>query len=224
MRRQKLSTLNVGNLLVVLGVGWLGFGFWLPYATADRVFRIESRAADVAAKLCTAAADRERLDWSNEAHRDDLLADVNAARGLDDPTSSLFLRAATAPKHLRRHCFCFQGKHYYYMVTHPPRRFLESNKKIESPRKDKLPPEEPPPPIDLPVEVYAWPRKLEGGGRTVFFFPSDASAAFTRNLENRDVGMRRAPHPGDGRVAVELPHGDYRGQDDQRWIYSSRRP
>ena len=64
MNRQKLSKLNLGNLLVVVGLGCLGFGFWLPYATADRVFRIESRASQVAECLSDLVCQDETIDWS----------------------------------------------------------------------------------------------------------------------------------------------------------------
>ena len=81
-------------------------------------------------------------------------------------------------------------------------------------------------PIDntLPFETYAWPKSQLVGARTVFFVPSDGSAAFTRNLNNRYLGARRTPSPGVGRFDIETEKREnaYRGRDDERWIYRNQ--
>ena len=73
----------------------------------------------------------------------------------------------------------------------------------------------------LPFETYAWPKSQVVGARTVFFIPSDGAAAFTRNLNDRYVGPKGIPRPGDGRFDIETDkrENNYLGRDDQRWIY-----
>jgi hypothetical protein len=240
MSRLSLSQVNVGNLLVLLGVGWLGFSFWLPYATAGRVFRIENRTSAIAERFTNAAAQMIEIDWTNDDLRDQMLASVNAAGGSTNPKSSLHLKAAVPPRHLRGHSFLFEGKHYLYLVTNTPKKILGIDPKIEKPdggTKDPAPTVPPtgvpvpgstpiplPEDVKYPFETYAWPREAQIGARTAFFFPSDGRAAFTRNLSDRYVGMNRTPRPGDGRIEVESEkhENDYRGHDDERWIYKTR--
>ena len=243
MGRLSLSKVNVGNLLVLLGMGWLGFSFWLPYATADRVFRIENRTSRIAMQFTKAAAKMAEIDWKDEGVRDQILASVNKASGHTNPDSSLYLHAATPPSPLRGLCFLFEDKHYIYLLTNTPKKILGIDAKIDKPgdgEPGKEPPVVPPPtvtplvssPVPLPedtkfpFETYAWPKELQAGARTVFFFPSDGRPAFTRNLTDRYVGMDRTPRPGDGRMDIESEkhENDYRGHDDERWIYKTRAP
>ena len=222
MKHQKRSKLNLGNLLVVVGLGWLAFGFWLPYATADRVFRIESRASQVAERFSELVCRDETIDWSDLSLRDSLLQTVNKISGHPDPASSLHLQVTDVPARFRDKVFLYQGKHYYYMLTNTPHSLLDREQPIKrpqdtTPRQRVVKPQE----DRTPFEVYAWPRKGDVSCRTVFYFASDAKPAFHRNLDWRYLGSKSMPHPGDGHLDVmpEVKQNDYRGEDGERWIY-----
>jgi len=238
------KNLNLANILVLVGMGWLGFSFWLPYGTADRVFRIEKRTAKIAQRFADTVAARGKIQWKDHAIRGEILAAVNKKCGYTIPASSLYLRVATPPRHLRDHCFLFEGKHYLYLVTNTPASVIGRNKTLIGPAENEQPKEDPmdaPPPTEfsaasrmplpiddaLPFETYAWPKSRFVGTHTVFFIPSDGAAAFTRNLNDRYVGARRVPQPGDGRFDIDTDKREnaYRGRDDERWIYQDpKRP
>ena len=96
----------------------------------------------------------------------------------------------------------FADKHNFYMVARTP---PDATSAPESTR--------------LPLEVYAWPRRLLGGGRTAFFFSSDGVAAYSRNLVARYAGVEVAPRPGAARPQRPTPPDrPYRGRDQERWI------
>jgi hypothetical protein len=80
----------------------------------------------------------------------------------------------------------------------------------------------PPTPVEAPFEVYAWPRKPNHGGQTVFFYPSNGPPSFSRNLALKYVGRRRAPDPGAGSSLRPMEDQIYYGQDEARWHYLSR--
>ena len=217
MKRKKLSTLNSGNILVLIGLGGLGFGVWLPYGTADRVYRIEKRVSLYVGEFVKALEQRESVDWSDDDARDEFLAEVNASSGLVDPESSLHLRVTPTPPHLNQ-CFIFSGKHYYYLVANTPQKILGQEKTIERPGSPPVKVNDPSLAKSAPFEVYAWPKDLEQDGRTVFFAATDGSPAFNRNLDGIYVGLDRTPTPGAARIDKQDYEDAYHGIDRQRWL------
>lgn len=216
MQRKKLSTLNAGNILVLIGLGGLGFGVWLPYATADRVYRIEGRVSLYVGEFVGALQQRESFDWSDEEARDEFLGEVNEASGLQDPESSLHLRISPIPPHLSQ-CFVFSSKHYLFLVANTPQKLLGQEKTIERPGSPPVLVQDPEVSTNAPFEVYAWPKDLEQDGRTVFFAATDALPAFNRNLDGIYFGFDRTPTPGAARVDKQDVENAYHGIDRQRW-------
>lgn len=236
MRGQKLSTLNVGNLLVILGLGALAASFWLPYGTADRVHRIETRASVFAAKMFEVISARQEAPWQDTAAAQAFAAEVNEQLDLKDPTGSLYLESRLAPDRLRGTAWWLEGKHYLYMVTSTPGGHLElDDQEIDRPgAKDKPPGADHPPARDLSttqkqatpktrsraIEVYAWPKDEVKGATTVFYYRTSSGGAFQRNLSKRYLGPAAFPEPGDG-----YPHHPttdaniYYGYDDERWQF-----
>jgi hypothetical protein len=194
--------LNLGNILVALGLVGLGLSFFAPSWSAERVARVESRAERTSELLLDAlrAGGAALL-----ADPTGLLADLRErclAAGL--PGSDLpeleQLGAGQQP--------VFGNRHYLFRAV--PRA---------SPAED---PEAAP----GPLEVYGWPRTLLPPGRTTFYFPIDGPPAFTRNLSAGFEGLRRMPAPGAGLPAgSELPQQagaeprrPYRSRSDERWL------
>lgn len=220
-----LSTLNLGNLLVAVGVGLLAFCFWIPYGTAERVHRVETRADSVASTILRVAQEHEP-DFTDATAGARFVAAVNRARGLDDPQSSLYVHAEAPPPGLQGQCLCFRDKHYLFLIAKTPRRYRDGAREIASPAgKDgpgiAVPP--PPPISDAPFECYAWPGSPDGIAHAVFFRASDARPAFARNLGGRYGGLDKPPRPGEGRLR-DVPAGagnGYQGYDGERWIYQA---
>jgi hypothetical protein len=218
-----LSTLNLGNVLVCAGVGLLAFCFWIPYATAERVHRVETRADSVAATILAVARERQP-EFTDPDASARFVAAVNHARRLDDPDSSLYVHAEEVPAGLQGQCLCFRDKHYLFLVVRTPARFRPGGREIESPAGKEGPGAVAPPPLPAsaaPFEVYAWPGSEDGIAHAVFFHASDARSAFARNLGGRYGGLDKAPRPGDARIR-DLPSGavnGYQGYDGERWIY-----
>lgn len=207
--RSLARTFNVGNVLVLVGIAALVVSLRLPYAMANRVARVESRAAELGRLLLSIALERPTLDLADPKSFQDVAATF-AERwlGRRQPRS-------TAPRPVRvgEHGLLFEGKHYLFLLTRTPREIAGVG------------PNEPP-----PFEVYAWPRSTTSAGEEVFFFPGDTQgsktpasrAARTRNLHRGYSGLERAPFPGAGRPRTSLykKRGQdwYRGRDDERWI------
>lgn len=234
MRGQKLSTLNVGNLLLILGLGALGASFWLPYGTAERVHRIEKRASRFAAKMLEVIATRPEISWQDASAEQTFAATINEWLNLKDPSSSIYLKSRQTPARLRGTAWWLEGKHYLYMVTTTPVAYLGlDDQDIERPGpKDKPPSGDQPPGKDpltaqkkpatetrpRPIEVYAWPKDSVQGAMSVFFYGTTTTGAFQRNLSKRYMGASAFPKAGDA-----FPHHQsanariYYGYDDERW-------
>lgn len=183
---------NTANVLVVLGVLLLGVTFWVPYATASRVARIEGWAEGIARALLTAASDRS-----------DLVLDAPAAADAvrQSLPSNYAHRLHTMPPLSDPPGMRFRGKHYLYLVTRTP-----------------LPSGEADP--GQPLEVYAWPRSYLAAGRTTFFVPEDAPAAYSHNLAARYRDDEVVPAAGAGRPehADDDLTSPWRGRDGERWL------
>jgi hypothetical protein len=225
MRGQKLSTLNVGNILLILGLGILGGSFWLPYATAARVHRIEERASRFAAKILGETVEKTALSWQDAKEQQKFIAKINKVLGLRGDASSIYLKSHPVPGKLQGKAWWLESKHYLYMLTSTPIAYLEpEDKVIERPG-----PQDPPGKTEAPLtpssdpepsrtEVYAWPKTAVSGPTTVFFYCPTGGGAFHRNLAERYLGSSSHPRPGDGFFHHAAPYGKvYYGFDDQRW-------
>lgn len=225
MRGQKLSTLNVGNILLILGLGILGGSFWLPYATASRVHRIEERASKFAATMLSATGKKTPQAWQDAKEQQKFVAKINKVLGLKGSASSIYLKALPVPDNMQGKAWWLESKHYLYMLTSTPIAYLDrEDKVIERPG-----PQDPPDKTEAPVtpsadtepartEVYAWPKSSVNGPATVFFYCSSSGGAFHRNLAKRYLGRSSHPKPGDGFFHHKAPRDRvYYGFDDQRW-------
>lgn len=217
-------TLNLGNLCVVLGVGLLCFGFYLPYATGGRVHRIEERAIRVARTLLDLARKNPALQLTDSDARRGLVAELNAALDLEDPGSSLYIHLEDGIPARQQDSICLRTKHYLFCLTRTPARYLEGYNEIVSPGRD-----EQGKPVQKtnksalparPFEVYAWPWGKHDGVQAVFFFHATERPSYHRNLSSIYLGKDKPPRPG---VAFENNAGQdlvsYRGHDNERWIF-----
>lgn len=215
--------LNLGNVLVVVGVLLIGTSFWLPHATAARMSRIEQQAELYARRLCDVAEEKPGFDLQAPDAQDDILQRLEGNR----------LEPHATPARLAGKALFFKSKHYYYMLTRTP---LDRNDDNSDTGPAMAPQQQPVPGSAwrwpwrfssssgrMPFEVYAWPATLIGPGVTVFFHPSDAPPAFCRNLDRTYHGLEKHPMPGkarkqfDGRDRPGMLKW-YRGFDDARWL------
>ncbi len=222
MRRLKFSTLNVGNLLVAAGLGTLAMGFWLPYATAERMHRIEKRAEHSTLQILTCVAALEQLSWPDQAARASLLQAVNDGLGHTDPSSSIFLRERPIPADYPGPSWWIEDKHYLYLVTETPAACREAPEtRIDGPGYDKDKVRRPDAAaVEQSLEIYGWPKTSFHGARTVYFSCTTADPAFHRNLAQRYIGVDSPPKPGDavlhhGQPSIKAPV--YYGFNDERW-------
>lgn len=238
MGRQKLKTPNLGNLLVILGIGTLVVGFWMPYGTAERVHRIESRAEKFAGCILEVVGERTELPWQDVLAEASFVEKVNEALGLTDPAGSIFLESHKVPDQLKGAAWWLEGKHYFYMITATPLLYLDREDqqidrpgpKDKKPAADNQPGKDEPAPAAVPparrpgtaaprpIEVYAWPKDSPHGAESVFFFCSTTGGAFHRNLSKRYSGTAASPKAGDGFFHHATSDPDiYYGWDDARW-------
>jgi hypothetical protein len=218
-RRAKL---NLGNALLLVGVGVLGFSIWLPYLSAERTYRVEIRADRNCASLCQIVRSMPGLSFHDPNVQEQILTRLQNDR----------LNPVEPPAALAGKAFFFTSKHYVFMVTQtPPERLPEP---IELPT---IVPMSPRPGSEwrwpwrfqeestrLPFEIYAWPASLTGPARTAFFYPSDTTPKFCHNLDPTYLGFESFPQPGNARRKLDAGRGRpgvlkaYRGFDGARWL------
>lgn len=188
--------LNLGNVLVLLGIAGLVTTFFVPSWSASRVARVEQRAQETAEVLHEIAASIGTADPTAELPA---IADRLRARcsEIGQPDSDLpELEPDAGPT------ATFGNRHYLFRIV----------------RRPPPPGAEPEAAEEQPLEVYAWPRTTLPPGKTVFYFPVEGRAAFTRNLSAGYAGLSRAPPPGAGVPRDEPDEDSYRSRDDERWI------
>lgn len=221
-KRANLRSVNLGNVLLLVGVGVLGFSIWLPYLSAERTYRLEDRADRYCAKLCEIVRSMPRLNFQDPELHEQILSRLQSNR----------LTPVKPPAALAGKAFFFESKHYLFMVTHtPPERLSEP---IE-PRT--VVPMSPCPGSEwrwpwrferdsqpLPFEIYAWPASITSPARTAFFYPSDTTPKFCHNLDPTYLGLESFPQPGNARRKLDAGRGRtgvlraYRGFDGARWL------
>ncbi|MFY9343285.1 MAG: hypothetical protein WAT39_12385 [Planctomycetota bacterium] len=184
----------------LFGVVLLALTLWTPWATAARTTRVEERAQQLAVACAECLA--SLAPGNDAAAREHFLARwqaLAAARGAF--VGDLEPGAEPAQPSV----LLFANKHYAFQVAPSP-----------------PPVREPGGPGTLPpLEVIAWPLAAVGPGHCVFFVPSNAPRAYSRNLTAGYAGWHRAPPPGCGhRRAGSANESNlaYRGEDDERWV------
>ena len=180
----------------------LAFSLWIPWLTGSRTARVEKRADDIASVLLSATegfdsslaeADLESVLSRFYRNAVSLGVRVKDIERLQPPPTGSML--------------CLHNKHYAFQLS-----------------------EAPPPPASRPgqnthgaLEVIAWPLSVVGPGHCTFFYPQDASRAYSRNLHRGYAGMEEAGRPMPGSAhrrpgAVSRWAFQYSGNDNERWI------
>lgn len=191
---------NPGALLAWLGVCGLVGSTLVPFAVGRRTARIEQQAAEIASRLrCAAQGVPDGLGPDDVPTVLARFYCLLARDGL--PTTDL--AALPAPEGL---LLLLQNRDYLFHLAAAPM----DPQAIASPGSVAA------------LEVLAWPRDERSRGHTVFFEPSDALPAYTRNLVGRHVGDGpHRPLPGQqqqrGRSGHQGLRG-YRSLNNERWI------
>ncbi|MGE3174099.1 MAG: hypothetical protein AB7O97_15840 [Planctomycetota bacterium] len=190
---------------VLLVLALLGATFWLIVAGARRSARTEDRGFGLAAVLLREGQAIAPIDWDSEWVRQHLLARVVAAATAADVfANDLELLPQREP-----HAITLVNKHYCIELRASA-------------------PADPEAPVDgaPPLESMAWPREAVSPAHTVFFYPEDAPAAYSRNLQSayHDRDSRARPGPGEGHRRDDGSQRiwDYRGIDGERWLLLDR--
>jgi hypothetical protein len=195
----------------LLGAAVLLLTFWLPVASAGRTARVEERADVLASLLLEAAVCMHTCDFADPATGDYLFGQMQLlGRG------QVFLEDLEPLRDEWVDAFTFANKHYVVQVRPAPRAEVE----LTSAASEDL--------GSWPLEVLAWPRSDAGPGHAVFFYPEDAPAAFTRNLQfgyYGDASDQRRPPPGlSHRRPDAKRRWDYRDFADNRWLVRRGHP
>ena len=188
------------------GLVGLGFASWAPWAAGHRTARIEGRAETIGQALHLAVIAAQPLDLDDPRQRSHVLArTVALAVAGGELTDDLIELPSTAPRRL-----LLANKHYLFAVQDSPAppELVAGSGAITA------------------IEVIAWPAEARSAAHTAFFWPEDAEAASTRNLQAAYAGTGRAPEPaGPHRRRNDASNHHpwaYRGQDDERWLVSRR--
>lgn len=195
-RWQGLPGLLTQGAAVLFLVGSVGLPVW----SAQRTARLEARAGAVADALLEAAAGlpgmvtEADLPWVEARFQAILARDRTFA-------ADLVAVVPTQPGTL----LTYRSQHYAFHLAASP-----------------LPPTAMASAGSLPnLAVMAWPIHADGPVHSVFFHPTDALRAYTRNLTAGYAGFDRPPRPGSGhRRSSGLTEStrSYRSEDDERWL------
>jgi hypothetical protein len=190
---------NPGNWYLLVAGALLLTTFLLPWWSARRTARVESRADDITAVL--AATLREL--GAGGSDDDVFLARCQAlatARGVH------IADLEPLPTPLPEAWLCLRNKHYLFQVAVSP---CPPNAVVDA--------------AALPVfEVTAWPLEASGPGHCAFFYADDAPRAYTRNKSRNyhGTGPQRL-RPGHSHrqtgPGFDWPRS-YRSRDDERWL------
>ncbi len=210
-----LRTLNLGNILLLVGLCALAASLWLPYATASRTKRIETRALDTVVQLADLVKKEPNLNLQDQQAYSRIGQALNKALGVSDQKSSLYVHMEEPLNGLHGQSFLFKDKHFLYLVLQAP---PEEEKDEEGDEGEDNPDKSP----TTVHETYAWPSSRLGSSRTTFYFNTTGMAAFSRNLDGDYLGRKKRPKPGGGTANDKIQDSGgeqwYRGKDDNRWI------
>lgn len=182
-----------------LGMAVIAASLGLPWWSAERTARAESRASQIVELLLATghAVGRDGPPDPEVVHA--RLAILAAARGAFvsdlepiDPGDGAWVAAT--------------NKHYAFRLA-PAARDPEARAAA-----DAVP----------ALEALAWPLAASGPAHAMFYAPEDGARAYTRNLAHNAFGFAdRAPGPRTGRRKAAYAFDArlaYRSADEERWI------
>lgn len=192
---------NPTGWYVFAGLILLGFSLWIPWLSASRTTRVELRASGLAEALLDASHGFEApLDDGALACIEGRFLAIASSRG--EYTSDLVC-VDDAPSGA---LVCFINKHYAFQLSESPPAVDQKPGKYTTPA----------------LEVTAWPRSAIGPGHCAFFYPDNATRAFTRNLRASYAGLEgQRPRPGGPHRRPGLGSrrlSPYPGRDSERWL------
>jgi len=184
------------------GVLLLAFSLWIPWLSASRTARVETRADELANSLID-ATDGFRLPLT-ESDLHVVMARffmIAASRGVRIKEVK---RSETVPEGAMLY---LTNKHYCFQLSESP------PDPTARPGKNTV----------ASLEVVAWPLSATSPGHCVYFYPQDAARAYSRNLRRAYRGLEDDYRPLPG-TCHRRPGGggarrnQYPGVDDERWI------
>lgn len=198
-RRSSLA--NPATWYIFAGVLFLGASIWVPFLTAERTARIESRADRISGLLLEATTGQPGTIGPDElpnvlarffalAERDEVLVGDLEVR--EAPLSGTLLT--------------LENKHYlFYLAASVP----DADAVVS---RDATP----------AFEAMAWPITGLGPGHSAFFQSDSAPRAYTRNLTVGYLGTKKnRPYTSNAHRRAssmfEISRS-YRDQRDERWI------
>lgn len=190
----------------LLGAAALLGTFYLVFAGARRTARAEARGEELAQLLLEIGNRVAPIEWDARwqgEHVLSLLLATAAARGVF--VGDVELDESHGPFELR----C-KNKHYCIALRPSPRPLAGQAPTIDG---------------SEPLEAMAWPLDAVGPAHAVFFWPADAEAAYSRNLQSGyvDTPAARRPPPGCAHRRTDARRAwNYRGIDDERWLLLDR--
>ena len=192
---------NPAGWLVLLGLLLLAFSLWIPWLSASRTTRIESRASGLAEALLEASHGfQPPLDAAALACIEGRFYAHASSRG--EHTKDL----ERLPQPPNGALMVIVNKHYAFQLSLSPPAVDQKFGKHTT----------------AALEVTAWPRSAIGPGHCAFFYPENATRAYTRNLRASYAGLDAdrplpgAPHRRPGLGSRRL--SPYPGRDNERWL------
>lgn len=192
---------NPAAYYVFGGLLLLAFTLWAPWLSASRTARVERRADAIAEALLEASHGfTPPYDATQTAAIAGRCFAHAASRGEYVKDLELVTPAGEDV------WLCLQNRHYVFQLTSSPPAVDQRPGKNTAPA----------------VEVTAWPRDGIGPGHCVFFYPENATRAYTRNLRAAYAGLEENPpspaaaHRRPGLGSRRLT--PYPGRDNERWL------
>ncbi len=195
---------------LLAGLGLLVATIYLTVRTAQRTARTEERGDRLAELLLDVGQAIAPIDWQSGWQRQHLLARLlTTALARDVFVQDLELDPARSQDE-----FVCRNKHYTIVLRPSPHTDSHTTTAAGTGVGDDA------------LEAMAWPNETSSPGHAVFFYPGDAEAAYSRNLQyayaDRDVEARPLPGRAHRRDDATRRLWDYRGFDDERWLLRDR--
>lgn len=185
-----------------IGILLLAFSLWIPWLSATRTARVETRGDRLANALLDAT--EGFLLPLDEADLQILLSRFYLTAASRGVRIKEVKRVEPAPD---GSLLFLTNKHYCFQLSETP---LDPQSR---PGKNTV----------ASLEVVAWPLNAASPGHCVYFYPQDASRAYSRNLRRGYRGIKKNYRPEPG-ACHRRPGGggarraQYPGIDDERWI------
>ncbi|MFT4842422.1 MAG: hypothetical protein ACI8UD_000214 [Planctomycetota bacterium] len=193
---------NPAAWYTAIGCCLLGLSLAIPWLSASRTTRVETRADDIANAMLEASQGFVPPFDSSDVQC--LLArfyQVAACRGVR------VNQVVQVEPALEGCVLCLKNKHYAFQLSESP---LDATSRAG---RDTV----------ASVEVMAWPLSAVGPGHCVFFYPEGTTRAYSRNLRRSYAGLELDDRPAPGAAHRRPGHGSlkrsqYPGNDNERWI------